>query len=565
MNRSHLPVTEPPKSATRVPASPRGSVALGASPEYVVLHQDGARKGTLRDPGALMRCPRCSLAQTSDATGTCPVCGYSPTGDRARTPPDDAALELEARRELLHLFRIEALQKERPWSITYRARDHEHDRAVVVTAVLRRRLQGARLEDDFHRAALAAATLDHPRVIPTYQSGATASFLWYSMKFVEGRALEDVVRSEGRLELSLCLRLMEQVASALHHAHQRAAVHGGLTPGNVIVDAQGEALVGDFVVSRLLDGSARRPEYTAPELLNGAPPAPSADQYALAAIAYECLSGTTAFAGASIEELVRRQITEPPPNLSEVRPDIPKHVPEALGRALRPDPIQRFPTVLDFVAALGGTPWLRVPLFAPLPRHGPGSPVIFMDDEPERRPRRRILTVVAGVVIAFGMGAAWLAEGRPEPAILVRRGPASAPLARSDSVRSSPPTPTDAAPDTPSAPAPTPAPLPGPVPHAPARQAPAPSRPARSAPVELAPTSRGVEPAVLLVNATPSGSVYIDGQLVGTTPLGGVVVSPGLHRLRVEHEGFLPYERTIDLPAGQTTRLTEITLQAVPQ
>ena len=110
---------------------------------------------------------------------------------------------------------------------------------------------------------------------------------------------------------------------------------------------------------------------------------------------------------------MRHQITEPLPNLSEVRPDIPKHVPESLGRALRPDPTQRFPTVLDFVAALGGTPSLRVPLFAPLPRHGPGAPVIFMDDEPERRPTRRILAVVAGGVIALGVGAAWLAEGRP--------------------------------------------------------------------------------------------------------------------------------------------------------
>ena len=184
---------------------------------------------------------------------------YSATGDGVRTPPDDAALELEARREL-HPFRIEALLKERPWSITYRARDHEHDRPVVVTAVLRRRLQGARLEDDFHRAAAAAAALDHPHVIPTYQSGATASFLWYSMKSVEGRPLDDVLRSEGRLEVSSCLHLVDQVASALHHAHQRAAVHGGLTPGNVIVDAQGEALVGDFVVSRLLDGPEQSPD-----------------------------------------------------------------------------------------------------------------------------------------------------------------------------------------------------------------------------------------------------------------------------------------------------------------
>jgi len=562
MNRSRLPVTGPPRPATGFPPSPRASVALGANPGYLVLHQEGSRKGTHQHPGALMRCPRCSLAQMSDATGTCPVCGYSATGDGVRTPPDDAALELEARRELLHLFRIETLLKERPWSITYRARDHEHDRPVVVTVVLRRRLQGARLEDDFHRAAAAAAALDHPHVIPTYQSGATASFLWYSMKSVEGRPLDDVLRSEGRLEVSSCLHLVDQVASALHHAHQRAAVHGGLTPGNVIVDAQGEALVGDFVVSRLLDGSARQPEYTAPESLNGAPPAPSADQYALAAIAYECLSGTTPFAGASIEELVRHQITEPLPNLSEVRPDIPKHVPESLGRALRPDPTQRFPTVLDFLAALGGTPSLRVPLFAPLPRHGPGAPVIFMDDEPERRPTRRILAVVAGGVIALGVGAAWLAEGRPEPAILVRRGPAAAPVARADSVRSSPPPRTDVAP---AAPAPTPAPLLAPVRRAPTQQAPAPSGPVPSVPVERAPISRSAEPAVLLVNATPSGSVYIDGQLVGTTPLGGVVVSPGLHRLRVEREGFLSYELTVDLPAGRTTRLTDITLQAVPQ
>jgi len=168
-------------------------------------------------------------------------------------------------------------------------------------------------------------------------------------------------------------------------------------------------------------------------------------------------------------------------------------------------------------------------------------------------------------VIALGVGAAWLAEGRPEPAILARRAPAAAPVPRADSVRPSPPPRTDVAPDAPSAPAPTPAPQLAPVRRAPTQQAPAPSGAAPSVPVERVPISRSAEPAVLLVNATPSGSVYIDGQLVGTTPLGGVVVSPGLHRLRVEREGFLSYELTVDLPAGQTTRLTDITLQAVPQ
>ena len=473
-----------------------------------------------------------------------------------RCPHDDAALELAARRELMPAFRIEALLAQRPWSLAYLAREPEHDRPVVVKAIARRRLQGARLEDDLHRAAAAAAVLDHPHIIPTYRSGATTSFLWSSMKFVEGRTLEDILHGEGRLELGACLRLVDQVASALHHAHQRGAAHGGLTPGNVIVDAQGWAVVGDFAVSRVLEDPAWHSEYRAPESLHGGRPGPSADQYALAAIAYECLSGKKPFAGASIEEIARRT-TEPPPSLSEVRPDIPTHIPEVLGRALRPDPAQRFPTVLDFAAALGGTPSLRLPLFAPLPRHGPGSPVIFMDEDAARRPIGRVLAVVGGLVVALGIGASWLAEGRPEPAI-------RAPSLQADV----------APPDAPSAGAPTPAPEPAPVQRASLQPAPTASVPVSSVyserplpppPPPPQPRSLSVEPARLLVDATPWGNVYIDGQLVGTTPLGGVLMSPGPHRVRVEREGFQPYERTIDLAPGQTMQLAAITLQAVPQ
>ena len=470
-------------------------------------------------------------------------------------PHDDAALELAARRELSPSFRIEALLAQRPWSLAYLAREAEHDRPLIVKAIARRRLQGARLEDDFHRAAGAAAALDHPHIIPTYRSGATTSFLWYSMKFIEGRTLEDILHGDERLELRACLRLVDQVASALHHAHQHGAAHGGLTPANVIVDGQWWAVVGDFAVSRVLDDPAWHPEYQVPESLHGARTAPSADQYALAAIAYECLSGKKPFAGASIEEVARR-VTEPPPSLSELRPDVPTHVQEVLGRALRPDPAQRFPTVLDFAAALGGTPSLRLPLFAPLPRHGPGSPVIFMDEDAARRPIGRILAVAGVLVVALGIGAAWLAEGRPEP-------PIRAPSLRADV----------APPDAPPAPAPTPALEPAPVQRAPLQPAPAPSVPVPSVQIERPPAppaplppppSRSVEPARLLVNATPWGNVYIDGQLVGTTPLGGVLMSPGQHHVRVEREGFQPYERTIDLAPGQTMQLPDITLQAVP-
>src|SRR2546426_683317 len=122
----------------------------------------------------------------------------------------------------------------------------------ALSALYRRDLRRYGAEERFRRAVAAAAGLDHPHVVAVGRWGATATFLWYATRFVEGRRLAEMLRADGAMHLSDALRILEQVASALDYAHRRGAVHGHLTSANVIVEANDWALVSDFVVAGLV-------------------------------------------------------------------------------------------------------------------------------------------------------------------------------------------------------------------------------------------------------------------------------------------------------------------------
>src|SRR5437660_7668780 len=261
-----------------------------------------------------MKCPRCSLFDIPDGAPACAVCGYQLPGANAEpaapqgspsspAPAAPGLTELDARRELAREFRIEALLPTGDEAATavYLAYDPRQDRQVEVKVAPRQPLRDAGAEDRFRRAAEAAAALDHPHIIPIYRCGATASFLWFSTKHVEGRSITEIVRTSGPMDLAHCLRTLEQVASALDYAHRRGVVHGALSSSNVVLDANEWALVGDFAVAEVVV-SAR----AAAEAFNARGPTAGADQYALAALAYECLSGTRPAGDAS-------------PKLSELR------------------------------------------------------------------------------------------------------------------------------------------------------------------------------------------------------------------------------------------------------
>lgn len=490
-----------------------------------------------------MRCPRCTLSELSGTTETCVLCGYSPAAVAVAEAPPALPTELDARRELAHAFRIDSLLDAPPGQIVYLASDARERQVDLKVVPLG---QAGTTSERFDAIAKAAATLDHPHIVPVYGHGVTDNFLWCATKHVEGRALGSVLRTAGPIELPVCLRIFEQVASALDYAHRRGVAHGGLTPDCIVVDGNQWALLTDFAWSGAPDTGAP-------------PPTTDADQRALAVVAYECLTGS------------------PPPEgrskLDESDPRLPLHVSQALRRAMSKRPADRFSSVLDFVAALGGgaaRPEGRKAWFSSNPRKTPGNahaPVVIVDADVDPAASRlggRIAAVLLGLVIVVGGGAAWLGiasipaappSREPDPLPASAAAPAAAqPSPSRDTTVDTPSRPVDPAPQ-PVRPPVTKRPVVTPRATAPPSRAPVPP-PRAAAPVE----PRNVEPGLLSVNAIPWGSVYLDGRPIGNTPQIDLPVPAGEHRLRVERDGFRPYDRMIQVAPGQRLRITDIAL-----
>lgn len=463
------------------------------------------------------------------------------------TAPDGAVAlptELDARRELAREFQIEHLMGQTP--IRYLARDAE-DQLLALTVAPRTQVE--RSAEEVLEPVAAAKRLDHPHIARVLALGTTDNFVWVATRYVEGRTLASLLRTVGSMELGACLRIFEQVASALDYAHRRGASHGALTAECVVVDANEWVLVDGFGIGET---------------------SPAADQRALALLVRQCLTGGIARTGDG--------------------GGLPLHVSQALRRALSARTADQFPSVLDLVAALddhrgngrNAQPEARPAWFGATPhsaRKG-GNPVVIADADQDPAATngfgRRVVAAVAGIV-TLAVAAAWITRSSapaalPSHAVAPART-ASLPTARPDSMAA-----LTAPPPAPSAPRAT-RPLP---PPAPPRPAPAPvSRrpPAKAyapAPVhELAPSAAPVpppapapaaapavraEPGSLSINAIPWGSVYIDGRPMGNTPQLDLPVPPGQHKLRVERQGYRAYERVIDVAPGQRLRITDITL-----
>ena len=451
------------------------------------------------------------------------------------TAPDGAVAlptELDARRELAREFQIERLLCQTP--IRYLARDAE-DQLVTLTVAPRAPVERS-AEEVFE--PVAAKRLDHPHIARVLALGTADNFVWVATRYIEGRTLASLLRTVGSMELAACLRIFEQVASALDYAHRRGASHGALTAECIVVDANEWVVVDGFGIGET---------------------SPAADQRALALLIRQCLTGAIGRTGEG--------------------GGLPLHVSQALRRALSARTADQFPSVLDLVAALddhrgdGRTaqPKARPAWFGATPhsaRKG-GNPVVIADaDQDPAAPSgvgRRVVAAAAGIVI-LAVAAAWITRSSAPAAL---PSPAEAPA------RTVPPP--AARPDSTAAfiaplPAPPPAPAPAPAPVArrpPTRtsvRAPVHERAPSTAPVPPpAPPPAPVpelraEPGSLAINAIPWGSVYIDGRPMGNTPQLDLPVAPGQHRLRVERQGYRAYERVIDVAPGQRLRITDITL-----
>jgi serine/threonine-protein kinase len=508
-----------------------------------------------------MICPRCSVAEVSPLTGRCVLCGYEPAGGvSVRQAVADEVLET-VQRELAGQFQLQLLLRRDRRSNLYVARDLETDRLVALRLIPRPGPVDDELLRRFEQAAAVAAQLRHPHLIPVLAHGVTTSLLWYSMDSVKGRTLTAVLE-RGPQSRSACEQLLEQVASALEYLHRNGVVHGGLNPVTVLVDGDGWARVTDpGIIAAVFRAAAPRsdwealldPVYAAPEVLERRLAGPAADQYSLALLAYQYLTGRPAGTGETVDDVRRERAAGLEP-LGVARPDLPPYVATAVARALRETPAERFGSVLDFVAVLSGA--AMRPLGGGLsPSAAPGGPPLLVIPDHERRPsRRRRLLVYLGLAVLAGAGT-WgvLQYRRPAPDRWVHAPQPAAPR---------PGIPATPVPDSVSGAAGGPAfdpvvgaaePRPGPV-EAPA---PLPNPPRR--PVAAVPEA----PATLFVNASPWGTVYLDGRPVGNTPRPNLEIGAGVHVLRVVRDGYAPFEREIRLTPGQVLRITDIVLEPI--
>lgn len=279
----------------------------------------------------------------------------------------------------------------------------------------------------FKREAKIAAALDHPNIIPIHRIASGGKVFWYSMKYLDGDTLDEMLRTKQQFTLDETTGILADIADALDYAHEHDVIHRDVKPANIMVDKRGRVVVTDFGIAKPLteatltaSGSViGTPFYMSPEQGAGRPVQGASDQYSLAVVAYEMLSGTRPFDGDSAIDVVHKHVMVEPPPLEERCPGLPQHVYAAVHKALGKKPEQRFATVREFVRGLKA-PWVtpdtddtlaEIPAAVVTPTTPTPTAVSAVEGEtkPPKRTKEKppLAGTLAVLVLALAAGAAW--------------------------------------------------------------------------------------------------------------------------------------------------------------
>jgi serine/threonine-protein kinase len=328
------------------------------------------------------------------------------------------------------------------------AEDERLRREVAV-----KRLHGDVSEDDvvrrFQREARVGASLNHPNVVAVYDIAPDEEGVLIVMEYVEGGTLRDEIAG-GPLPADRALPILRSVAEALDHAHGHGVLHRDVKPANVLLRGDGVAKLADLGIataaeqSRITRSGAvlGTAAYMAPERLEGADGGAAADVYALAAVAFEALSGRKPIDGTTPLEVAQRVVNQPALDLREALPDAPVAAAEVLRRGLAKDPAERPTSAAGLVKELERA-------FAAAPRTEPTAPIRaevavdpnYWGKQQPRPDRRRYLPILAALALIAAVALiAILASGgddgkhankaaKPAPAKAAKKKRSAAPAA----------------------------------------------------------------------------------------------------------------------------------------
>jgi len=241
----------------------------------------------------------------------------------------------------------------------YCAHDEHLGRDVALKMLHRRFSQDQEFVERFRREASAAAGLQHPNVVNVFDRGEYDGTYYIAMEFLRGRTLKELIAQEAPLDQVRALDITVQILRAAGFGHRRGVIHRDFKPQNVIVDDEDRVKVTDFGIARAgaseitetgsIMGTA---QYLSPEQAQGTAAEESSDLYSIGVMLYELLTGQLPFDGESAVAVALRHLTEPPPPVQQLRPDVHPALEAVVNHALAKDPRQRFQDADSFIAAL---------------------------------------------------------------------------------------------------------------------------------------------------------------------------------------------------------------------
>ena len=310
-------------------------------------------------------------------------------------------------------YRIERELGQGGMATVYLAQDIRHDRKVALK-VLRPELAAVLGAERFVVEIKTTAALQHPHILPLFDSGTADGFLFYVMPYIQGETLRTRLDRETQLGIDEAVRITRDVADALDYAHRHGVIHRDIKPENILLH-DGRPMVADFGIALAVSAAAGgrmtetgmslgTPHYMSPEQATADKEISArSDIYSLASVLYEMLTGSPPHTGSSAQQIIMKIIAEPVAPVTTLRKSVPPHVAAALGMALEKLPADRFDTARAFAAALAN------------PGFTFGTSAVTTARAAARDWRHRLAIPALAVAGILAITLAWLALQRPVP------------------------------------------------------------------------------------------------------------------------------------------------------
>ena len=259
--------------------------------------------------------------------------------------------------EILGGFRVEDVIGVGGMAIVYRAEQISLGRAVALKVLSSRLTSDHTFRERFRREGTHAASLEHPNIVPVYDSGEEQGLLYLAMRLVEGTNLAELIQTRG-LTADQTIELLRPIASALDTAHAAGLIHRDVKPQNVLITSSGHPYLADFGVAKgsntygltATGGFVGSVNYAAPEQINGMTLTPASDVYALTAVLYQCLTGEVPYPRETDAGVMQAHLTSPPPTLPAVN-GVDSDFHTVFARGMAKDPGSRYGHAGDLLNA----------------------------------------------------------------------------------------------------------------------------------------------------------------------------------------------------------------------